>query len=64
MIDRAMIMYKISEEHILRHWSLETLVKKLDSGYGFELLKLGYSPKKKAVEERALSDTEITRLYA
>lgn len=67
MIDHAMLMYSISEEDILRNWSLETLFIKVIHGFDFELLKRGASKKlynsSKTEQEKNLTEKEITRLY-
>lgn len=36
-----MLMYGISEYEILTQWSIETLVKKIEHGFNFEILKKG-----------------------
>lgn len=56
-----MMMYHVSEEHILTTWSLETLIKKIKHGFNFILLKLGVPLKDEKPEN--LSDTEIVQLY-
>ncbi|NVP24932.1 hypothetical protein [Treponema phagedenis] len=46
-------MYNVSEREILTEWSLETLVKKVRSGFNFELMKKGIPIKK----EKKVIDT-------
>lgn len=41
MIDYALLMYNISEAEILTQWSIETLLKKIEHGFNFEILKKG-----------------------
>ncbi|WP_177331590.1 hypothetical protein [Treponema phagedenis] len=43
IINHALLMYNVSEREILTEWSLETLVKKVRSGFNFELMKKRYS---------------------
>lgn len=55
-----MMMYGVSEELILKTWSLETLLKKVKHGFDFILLQKGIVKEKK---EKPLSDDEIIKLY-
>ena len=58
-------MYGVSEETILRTWSLETLVKKVKHGWNFELIKAGSPPvqDKDSDEDAPMTDMELLRLY-
>ncbi|WP_187427639.1 hypothetical protein [Treponema phagedenis] len=49
-------MYNITEREILTEWSLETLVKKVRSGFNFELMKKGIPIKK---EKKLLTQSEL-----
>ena len=65
MIDYAMIMYGISEREILSQWSIETLLKKVEHGFNFEILKKGGKIKEKEEDElltKAEAD-ELEKLY-
>lgn len=62
MIDYAMLMYGISEREILTQWSIETLVKKVEHGFNFEILKKGGSIKDKEGEEELLTKEEADEL--
>nr|WP_303933706.1 hypothetical protein [Treponema denticola] len=55
-----MLMYGVSEELILKTWSLETIIKKVQHGFDFILLQKGIVKEKK---EKPLSDDEISKLY-
>lgn len=54
------MLYGVSEELILKTWSLETLVRKIRHGFDFILLQKGIAKEKK---EKPLSDDEIIELY-
>lgn len=54
------MMYGVSEELILKTWSLETLLKKIRHGFDFILLQKGIVKEQK---EKPLSDDEIIKLY-
>lgn len=54
-----MLMYHVSEEHILKTWSLETLIKKVKHGFNFEMLKSGKLPKE---DEPLLNVSEVAEL--
>ena len=65
MIDYAMIMYGISEREILTEWSIETLLKKVEHGLNFEILKKGGKIKEEEEDElltKAEAD-ELEKLY-
>lgn len=56
-------MYAISEGEILREWSIGTLLKKVEHGFNFEILKKGGKVEKKE-EGRLLSKAEEEELAA
>lgn len=53
-------MYGVSEDLILKTWSLETIIKNVKHGFDFILLQKGVVKEKK---EKLLSDDEISKLY-
>lgn len=58
-------MYKVSEELILTTWAIETLLKKVQHGFNFELIKKGI-PLNDGVENgqvEQLSDDDIACLF-
>ena len=57
-------MYGVSEEMILRTWSLETLVKKVKHGWNFELIKAGSPPvQDNEADDETMTDRELLRFY-
>ena len=60
-----MLMYHIGEDVILNSWSIETLLKKVQHGFNFVLIKKGISLNDGAEngQTEQLSDDDIACLF-
>lgn len=58
-----MLLYHVSEDVILKTWSIETLLKKVQHGFNFEMLKKGVVINDDDDDDEILSDEEIIDLY-